>query len=748
MRLALRKPGTWLLAAGLASAAALAAGPIATSVRSVGELERAREAAALSSRLRGLLPSLPSSLPRCAEACLPGDAAADPGAGDEMRRLAGALAALPGQPDWRLRAGRLEDVIRTAVAEPAPNDRASEGLRREAEVLAAGVEEDARLRAERAGQALRASLPWALGSGAAGLALGLLSLLALSRQSALRRRAEQGSAALRLAAEQVRDLVTIADGKGRIEYVNKAVEEVTGYSRRELVGARSGSWLPWYQGVPFLAEMQRTVLAGKPYRAGVLGRRKTGEAFLAEETITPLAGPAGGLEGILSTARDVTEQRLLECTLDHRARHDPLTGLPNRRHLLRQLDQALQPAGGGARSAAVLAVDLDRFTQLNDLIGSAAGDQLLLEVGQRLYALAGERDLVARLGGDEFALVRVGGEGRVDAAAAAEDVRQTVSQIRAGPDDLSLTAAVGIAVFPDHGHDARSLVENAALALGAARLRGRGAVVQFDEGLARGAADVFLLEKHLSSALRNQEYLLHYQPYFELATRRLAGVEALIQWRSAELGTVPAARFIPLLEENGMILEVGLWVLETACRQAREWEASRLALPVSVNLSGAQFRNRRLVEAVAEAIGRHRLDPARLTLEVTESVCLDDLDYAVGTLKRLKDLGVSVSVDDFGTGYSSLSYLKRLPVDTLKIDMSFVRDVTRDQDAASIVSAITTLARSMGLRTVAEGIETEEQRNVLHLLRCDMGQGFYFSPAVAPAELPAFLVAAGVPARA
>jgi len=272
--------------------------------------------------------------------------------------------------------------------------------------------------------------------------------------------------------------------------------------------------------------------------------------------------------------------------------------------------------------------------------------------------------------------------------------------------------------------------------------------VQFDEGLAHGVAQLVFLEKRLAGALRNQEYLLHYQPYFELATRRFAGAEALLKWKSGDLGTVSAGRFVPLLEESGMIVEVGGWVLDNACRQAREWEASRLLLPVSVNLSAAQFRHRRLVETVAEAVGRHRLDPARLTLEVTESVCLDDLDFAAGTLKRLKDLGVSISVDDFGTGYSSLSYLKRLPVDTIKIDMSFVRDVTRDQDAASIVSAITTLARSMELGTIAEGVETEEQRNVLHLLRCDMGQGFYFSPAVTPLELPGLLDGGGSPALA
>ncbi|HEU4386100.1 MAG TPA: EAL domain-containing protein [Anaeromyxobacteraceae bacterium] len=727
-------PKTWILAAvALAGAAALAARPILASARWSVELGRARDAAELSHRLRALLAALPQPPPHCAAACLTSDDAASADAVEEMGRLASALAALPGEPDWRSGTGRLRDLAGSAGRDPSPRDAGAEDRRREAEALAAGVEAAAQVRLVRAGEALRSSLPMALGAGGAGLVLGLFSILAVVRRSSLRRRQEQGRDGLLRAVEQVRDLVTIADGRGRIQYVNKAVEDVTGYSRDELVGTRSRAWLPWYQGVPFLEEMQRTVLAGRPYRGGVLGRRKTGEAFLAEETVTPLSDPTGTLQGILSTARDVTEQRLLECTLDHRAKHDALTGLPNRRHFLHLLDHALH-AAGGERSAVVLVVDLDRFSQLNDLMGSAAGDQLLAQVSQRLRALAGE-DLVGRLGGDEFALARIA-DRSLDVAAVVEEVRRAVSMARAGPDDLAVTAAVGIAVAPDHGRDARTLVEDAYLALGQAKTRGRGAVVHFDLGLARGTADALLLEQRLAGAFRNGEYLIRYQPYYELASRRLAGAEALMQWKSADLGAIPAARFVPLLEENGMIVEVGMWVLETACRQAREWQARRLALPVSVNLSGAQFRDRGMVQAVAEAIDRHRLDPARLALEVTESVCLDDLDFAVGTLKRLKGLGVSISVDDFGTGYSSLSYLKRLPVDTLKIDMSFVRDVTRDQDAASIVSAITTLARSMQLRTIAEGVETEEQRNVLHLLRCDMGQGYYFSPAVTPAEMP------------
>ncbi len=719
----------------VALAAGLAAGRVGTSFRSGVELGRARDAAVHLSQLRPLLASLPPPAPRCAAACLPDDAAAPLGAAEQAARLTDALAALPGGPVQEERAGRLAGLVRTAFASPVSAGDDEDGPRRSAEALLAAMGDDALAQLEGAGDSLHASLPWTLGVGGAGLALGLLSLAVAARQARLRRRAEAGSAALARAAEQVRDLVTIADETGRIEFVNKAVEDVTGYSRRELVGTHNRSWLPWYQGVPFLPEMQRMVLSGKPYRAGVLGRRKTGEAFLAEETVVPLAGPKGALGGILSTARDVTEQRLLEYTLEHRGRHDLLTGLPNRRHFLRLLDQALGPDAPPTRSAAVLAIDVDRFTHVNDLLGSTTGDQLLVEVAHQLRDLAREGDLLARLGSDEFALVRIDDARPVDAATVADKIGRDLLRIHAGERDLAVTASIGIAMFPDHGHDGATLLQNADLALGKARLQGRGAVVGFEPSIASGAAETFFLEKRLAGALQNHQYLLHYQPYFELASRRPAGAEALIKWQSGELGIVSASRFVPLLEETGLILEVGRWALETACRQAHEWSSSRRDFPVSVNLSAAQFRHRQLVDTVAQAVANHRLDPALLTLEVTESVCLDDLDAAVSTLKRLKDLGVSISVDDFGTGYSSLGYLRRLPVDTIKIDMSFVRDVTRDQDAASIVSAITTLARSMELETIAEGVETEEQRNVLHLLRCDMGQGFYFSPAVPACDL-------------
>jgi EAL domain-containing protein (putative c-di-GMP-specific phosphodiesterase class I) len=272
------------------------------------------------------------------------------------------------------------------------------------------------------------------------------------------------------------------------------------------------------------------------------------------------------------------------------------------------------------------------------------------------------------------------------------------------------------------------------MALSRAKVQGRNTVQFFSSDIVERMSDFYFLEKRLFSALKNDEYLIDYQPYCDLSTKRIAGVEALIKWNSGDRGMVSPSKFIPTLEDTGLIIDVGEWVMRTACKQIKAWNRNGTGFPVSVNLSLLQFRHKYLVDMVSDAIREFRLDPRYLTLEVTEGICIHDMDLTISILRKLKDTGISISVDDFGTGYSSLNYIKKLPVDNLKIDMSFVRDVAKDPDAASIITAITGLARSLNLKTIAEGVETEEQRNILHLLRCDMGQGYFFSRAVPAAE--------------
>jgi len=569
----------------------------------------------------------------------------------------------------------------------------------------------------------------------AALIITLTSLIFMRREFERRRRTEERMGRVLKTAEQAGDLITIVEKRGRIEYINKAVEETTGYTQKELVGKRSKPWLPWYTDERYLRVMGETVMLGTPYRAEVICRRKSGEPFVLQEHVTPLKDSRGNITRMLSTAREVTRQKDLEEKLDHLAHHDALTGIPNRRRLVARLEQELAAARQGNLTLSVLIMDIDRFKYINDIFGYEMGDKVLTRTAELLRAAIGNKDLVARLGSDEFAVVHLSDTLVADAAAVARKIKDAIaSGMKIGEQDIVVTVTIGIAVFPQNGQDAETLLKNADMALSRAKVQGRNTVQFFSSDIVERMSDFYFLEKRLFSALKNDEYLIDYQPYCDLSTRKIAGVEALIKWNSGDRGMVSPSKFIPTLEDTGLIIDVGEWVMRTACKQIKAWNRNGTGFPVSVNLSLLQFRHKYLVDMVSDAIREFRLDPRYLTLEVTEGICIHDMDLTISILRKLKDTGISISVDDFGTGYSSLNYIKKLPVDNLKIDMSFVRDVAKDPDAASIITAITGLARSLNLKTIAEGVETEEQRNILHLLRCDMGQGYFFSRAVPAAE--------------
>lgn len=578
---------------------------------------------------------------------------------------------------------------------------------------------------------------WILfGASLAALGAVILSLLVLSRREAvLRRRAASALARFQLVAEGSGDLVTIMTTSGRIEYVNKAVEQCTGYLREELIESRKRG-LPWYVNNALLKNIRAVVLSGASFRMNAECIRKDGETFMLEEHIQPFRNGTGSVTRMISTARDISREKNLQDRVSYLDRFDPLTGFPNRRSAIELLEHAISQAKEVKGYLSVLVLDINRFKHVNDLFGQETGDAVLKEVAQRVRSAVRERDIVARTGSDEFVIVHFDDTRPVDAASVAEKVRTAVSlNIPLNGKEIILTESIGIAIYPENGDDALTLLKNADLALSKAKSQGRNAIQFYDEAISKQISEFFILERSLFGALRNNEYLVHYQPYCQLMSRKMAGAEALIKWKNPDLGVVSPSRFIPSLEDTGMIVDVGRWVLETACGRIKEWEQMNQYFPVSVNLSLVQFRHKHLVPMVREAISDFRFDPRRLTLEVTETIFEQDMDFAIQTLKRLKDVGVTISVDDFGTGYSSLSYIKKLPVDNLKIDISFVREVAKDQDTASIVTAITTLARSLNLKTIAEGVETEEQRNILHLLRCDMGQGYLFSHAVPAEEL-------------
>ncbi|HET7756272.1 MAG TPA: EAL domain-containing protein [Steroidobacteraceae bacterium] len=428
--------------------------------------------------------------------------------------------------------------------------------------------------------------------------------------------------------------------------------------------------------------------------------------------------------------------------LRHLASHDSLTGLPNRVLLDDRLAQAVAHAERDGHSFAIAMFDLDRFKVVNDSFGHRAGDQLIKEVAHRLAGIARSTDTVARLGGDEFLFIMDRLAKREDAVQIARRAVEALSQpIRLGEVDIHASASIGIAMFPADGKGVDTLIANADAAMYCAKQRGRNNIQCYASGMNAVTQDKVKLESDLHAALTLQQFELHYQPKIETVTGTIHGAEALVRWRHPERGLVPPGEFIPLAEACGLIDQIGEWVVREACRQARAWQKQGLPpLRVAVNLSALQFRHGNLLHMIGEALRDAELEPRFLEVEITESALMSDPEESVSILEQLSRMGVVVSVDDFGTGYSSMSYLRRFPIDKLKIDRAFIGELISRADDASIVRAIVSLAHSLRLKVVAEGVETSEQLELLRTLGCDQYQGFCFSPAVPPGKFAELLV--------
>lgn len=478
----------------------------------------------------------------------------------------------------------------------------------------------------------------------------------------------------------------------------------------------------------------------------------------------PLSGSSGQVTGLLVVmdGREMKKNHFLEPVLRvfaaraaaelerlraedrvaYLANHDVLTGLPNRALVNDRLGVALAMARRNRNTLAVLTVDLDRFKNFNDTMGHQAGDRLLKGVAARLTGLPRQDDTVSRTGDDEFTLIFQQISQGEDAARVAEKILDAIAQpFEIEGHEFHLSASIGIALYPNDGQDAQTLLKNAESAMYRATESGGNCYQFYTPTMNARALERLSLEKKLRCAVERGEFLIHYQPRVNIRSWKVASLEALVRWRDPEIGLVPPAQFIPLAEETRLIMPIGEWVLRTACRQLVNWHQAGLPVnKVSVNLSARQFQQRDLVEMVARVLDEARLSPERLELEITETLAMQDVDYTIQKLSRLKDMGIEISIDDFGTGYSSLSYLKRFPIDTLKVDKSFVADVTTDPGNAAIVSAIIGLARNLGLKVVAEGVETEHQLEFLRSQDCDEMQGYLFSRPV-PAEDCAALLA-------
>lgn len=520
-----------------------------------------------------------------------------------------------------------------------------------------------------------------------------------------------------------------------IEYVNPAFQRITGYSSEEATGKD----LRFLEGRDSDPEGFETVWIAmrEQHEHNVVLRNyhKDGSELWNDFYIAPVKDDRGTVTHFVAALYDITSMKRYEAELEFQASRDTLTGLINRHMLRHHLDQAINTAERLKQSLWVVFVDLDRFKFVNDTLGHKAGDSLLKTISGRLRAAVREADTVARLGGDEFIMILPEqDELTLDTRSLQRIMDAVAAPVMVGGHTLFMTCSIGVASYPADGQDGETLIRHADIAMYRGKQTGRNNFQFYTPAMNEQALERLRIEGDLRSALDNNEFLLHYQPKVDLKSGRVVGMEALIRWKHPQLGMVSPARFIGLAEETGLILPIGAWVLRTACTQCRQWQLAGYShISVSVNLSVGQFLQKDLVASIADVLEDTGLPPAMLELELTESLMMTDVEHAIGILLGLKELGVRLSIDDFGTGYSSLAYLKRFPIDVLKIDRSFVRDITVDADDAAITASIISLARHLKLKVIAEGVETDEQLDYLRHYGCDEIQGYLFSPPV-PAE--------------
>jgi len=455
----------------------------------------------------------------------------------------------------------------------------------------------------------------------------------------------------------------------------------------------------------------------------------------------PVFDDGGQLAGYRGTGSDITERKLTEQRVHHVAQHDVLTGLPNRSLLQDRLSQAIAFANRSGRQIWVMLIDLDRFKFVNDSMGHKAGDVLLMTVAARLSSALRDTDTVARLSGDEFVAIVAEDHDQQLTPEVVQRVMDSVAQpVMLGTKEFFVTCSIGVAVYPSEGTPADSLIEHADIAMYSAKKMGRNNFQFYTPAMNEESLERVRIEGALRNALERNEFVLHYQPQVDLKTGQIVGMEALIRWQHPELGMVPPNRFIGIAEETGLIVQIGAWVLRTACAQNKAWQDAGLGrLRVEVNLSARQFGAADLIAGLESVLIDTALDPDCLEIELTESLFMSDVTPAVELLHRMKSLGVNLSIDDFGTGFSSLSYLSRFPIDVLKIDRSFVADITIDANDAAIVTSIIALAHNLKLAVIAEGVETLEQLDYLRSHGCDEMQGYYFSRPLAPQDFEQLL---------
>jgi len=536
--------------------------------------------------------------------------------------------------------------------------------------------------------------------------------------------------------DSVADGILIVDPELTVQAINPAYEITTGFQREELLRRPLVLFAPGSHERTFIDSIWTTARQAGRWQGEVTSFRHSGDAFAAALSVTSVRAPSGVLEHYVLTIADISQRKSQEHQIRYQASFDRLTDLPNRWLVCERLEEAIARAQRNHSKVAVAFLDLNRFKQVNDTLGHHAGDDLLKLVARRLRNCTRMTDTVGRLGGDEFLIVAPDAADRSAGARLVEKVLYSMDEpFGVHNQELFCGASIGLAFYPDDGETADQLLRNADLAMYHAKRNPEHKFVFYDGGMRERSGFSLGLESDLRRASGGEEFELHYQPKIDLATDRVIGAEALIRWLHPVRGMVSPAEFIPLAEDTGLIWEIGAWTFMEACRQLALWTKQGIPIPsVSVNLSPRQFQDARLVGFVRSVVEASGIQPDRLELELTEGAMIGDIEKAVTILNGLKDIGVRLSIDDFGTGYSSLAYLKRFPIDTLKIDRSFVRDIVKSSTDPAIVGTIVNLAESLGFDTIAEGVETWEQAAILREQRCTCIQGYLISRPL-PAEM-------------
>ncbi|MBF0448579.1 MAG: EAL domain-containing protein [Magnetococcales bacterium] len=535
--------------------------------------------------------------------------------------------------------------------------------------------------------------------------------------------------------------VIITDKIGIIQTVNSAFTTITGYSNQEAIGNSSDFLHSSDQDDEIHQKKWQTLKEVFLWKGEVWNRRKSGEAYPQWETVTAIRDANGTITNYVSVFHDLSDIKAREQQLQYRIHYDNLTDLPNRDLFMDRLEQSLNMAHRSGAKVLVLFLGLDHFKKVNNSLGHGVGDQLLKRVAKRLREFIREGDTLCRLGGDSFGFILREINQVKDALTVVQKVGNAlVKPFSIENNSLFVTASSGISLFPDDGQSADDLIKNADLAMARAKSAGRDNCQFYTEAMGTQADRRLLLESSLRLALAREEFVLYFQPKLSLESNRVIGMEALVRWQHPESGLVSPAEFIPIAEETGLIIPLGEWILHRACQQTKIWQDAGFgSLKVAVNLSARQFRQEDILNRVERVLRETGLAPEMLELEITESMVMDDVEEAIETLKQIHLKGISIAVDDFGTGYSSLSYLKRFPIHTLKIDRSFVRDLTSDSQDAAIVESIISLAKGLNLRVVAEGVETQEQLIYLGKGACDEVQGYYYSHPLSVEKFGQFL---------